>query len=125
VAGARDADDAFDRVGRHAQVERDQDEAGAHRAEVGCRQLGGRGRPGQQPIAGLETERAQPPGRDPRSTIELAIAPRGRRAVIEAKAQGRLVAVGRNGIVEQVEQGLQGGDLVQEDECYDAPDRAS
>ena len=114
MARARDADDALDRVGRHAQVERDQDEAGAHRAEVGRRQLGGRGRPGQQPIAGLETERAQAPGRDPRATIELAIAPGRRRAVIEAKAQGGLVAVGRDGRREQVEQGLQGRASIRE-----------
>ena len=114
MARARDADDALDRVGRHAQVERDQDEAGAHRAEVGRRQLGGRGRPGQQPIAGLEAEGAQAPGRDPRAAIELAIAPGRRRAVVEAKAQGDLVAVGSDGRREQVEQGLQGRASIRE-----------
>ena len=107
MACARDADDAFDCVGRHAQVERDQDEAGAHRAEIRCRQLGGRGRPGQQPIAGFETEGSKPPCRDPGSTIELAVAPRGRRTVVEPEAQRRLVAVGGDRVGKQVEKGLQ------------------
>ena len=106
--GAGRADDALDRVGRHAQVERDEDQAGPHRPEVGGRQLGRRRRPGQQPVARLEAERAQPPGGDPRPPVELAVRPVRGRAVVESETERGLVAIGRDGLVEQVEQGLQG-----------------
>ena len=46
---------------RHAQVERHDDEAGAHRAEVDGRQGGRRRAPGQQPVAGLEAQPTKPP----------------------------------------------------------------
>ena len=60
---------------RHPQVERHEDEPGVHRAEVGGRQLGRRRAPGQDPVARLQVERAQPPGGDPRPPIELAVGP--------------------------------------------------
>ena len=52
---------------RHPQVERDEDEPGRHRPVVGGRQLGHGRRPGEDPVARLEVQGAQPPRRDPRS----------------------------------------------------------
>ena len=97
--------DHLDRVGRHPQVERDEHQAGPHRPEVGRRQLRRRGRPGQQAVAGLEAERAQPPGGQARAAIELAEAPGRGRSVVAAQAQRRPIAVPGDGVLEQVDQG--------------------
>ena len=78
---------------RHAQVERDEDQAGPHRPEIGRRQVGRRRRPGQQPVARLEPERAQPPGGEPRPAVEVAVRPARGRAVVEPEAERVLVAV--------------------------------
>jgi hypothetical protein len=108
VAGARCRNDALDRLGGHAQVERDEDQSGAHRPEIGRRQLLRRGRPGQQPVAGLEAKGPQPPGGRARPTFELAVGPVGRRPVVEPQAQSVPVAIRGDGIDKQVEQGVQG-----------------
>ena len=105
VAGARGPDDALDRVGRHPQVERDEDEPGVHRAVVGGRQLRRRRRPGQDPVARLEVQRPQAPRRDPRPPVELAEAPVHRRAVVAAQPERLPIAVSGDGVVEQIEQG--------------------
>ena len=57
--------DPLDRVGRHPQVERDEDQPGAHRAEVGRRQLRRGWRPGQEPVA--RARGRGPAGARPRS----------------------------------------------------------
>ena len=97
-------DDPFDRVGRHAQVERHDDQPGAHRAEVGGGQLRRRGRPGQHAIARLEAERPQAPGGQARTPIQLAEGPGRRRPVVAPKAQRRPIAVSGDGFLEQVDQ---------------------
>ena len=61
---------------------------GPDRAVVDGRQLGRRRRPGQQPIAGLQAERAQPPGDDPAPPVELVEAPAHRAAVVTPETRG-------------------------------------
>ena len=69
-------------------------DAGPDRPEVDGRQLGRRRRPGQQPVAGLEPERAQPPGHDPAPPVELAEAPVGvELPSSRRRPEGRPVAV--------------------------------
>ena len=103
VARARGLHDVLDRLGRHAQVERHEDEASAHRAEVGRRELRRRRRPGQDPVARLEAERPQPPRRDPAAPSSS----RKRPALVvpssAAQARAAVVAVAGDGLVEQVE----------------------
>ena len=89
VAGAGRLDDALDRVGRHAQVQRYEDQPGSHRPEVGGRQLGRGGRPGQQAVARGQPEGPQPPRDDARPAIQLAIAPRRRSSRHRAGGSGR------------------------------------
>ena len=105
VSRAGGLDDALDRVGRHPQVERDEDQPRAHRPEVRRGQVRRGRRPGQEAIARLEPQGAQPPGREPRAPVELPIAPRGGGAVVETEAQRGPVAVHGHGLGEQLEQG--------------------
>ena len=95
--------DVLDGLDRHAQVQRHVDEASAHRPEVGGRELRHGRAPGQDPVARLEAEGPQAPGRDPAPPLELAEGPRARGPVVGAQAQGGLVAVARDGLVEQAE----------------------
>ena len=97
--------DVLDRLDRHPQVQRHVDQAGAHRPEVGRGELRHRWRPGQDPVARLQAQRAQPPGGDPTPPLELAERPRARGPVVGPQAQGRLVAIARDGVVEQLEKG--------------------
>ena len=105
VTGTRRADDRVDRVAGHPQIERDDDEPGVHRAEVGGGQLGRRRAPGQDPVARLQVESAQPPGGDPRPSIEIPVGPGRGRSVVVADAKRRPVAVARHGGLEQVDEG--------------------
>ena len=76
------ADDARDRLEAHPQVQRDEHQPGAHRAEVHGRQ-GGRGRgPGQHPVAGLQPECPEAPRGDAASALELGIGPVDPRSVL-------------------------------------------
>ncbi len=107
MPGARIRDDAFDRGRRHAEVERDQDQPGPHGPEIGRGEFRHRRRPGQQPVAAFKAEGAESPRGDPGSSVEFAVAPGRRRPVVKPKTQGGLVAVGGDGLGEQIEQGVQ------------------
>ena len=61
------------------------------------------------PIARLEVQGAQTPRRDPRSALQLAIRPMGRRAVVMANAERRPVAVAGHGTIQEIEQGRHRG----------------
>jgi len=100
-------DDALDRLGGHPEIERHEDQTSANGSEIGRRQLGRRGRPREHAIARLEAERAEPPGRDPGATVELAVCPLLGRAVIAPDPDRRSIGEASNGIIEQVEQRFQ------------------
>jgi hypothetical protein len=104
VPGRRRGHDPLDGLRRHAQVERDEHEAGGHRAVVRGRELGHRWRPRQDPIAGLEIQGAEAPGRDPGPALQLAEAPLGGRAVVASERKRAALAVPVHGRVEQIEQ---------------------
>ena len=87
LARLRAVGDPADRLGRHPQVQRHEDQAGPHGAEVDGGQLGARRRPGEEPVARLEPARAQPPGGQPAAPVQLAVAPGLLRAVVAAQAQ--------------------------------------
>ncbi len=125
MPGARDAHDPVDGVGRHAQVERDENEPGSHGPEVGRGKIRRRWRPGQEPVAGCEAKRTQPPGGDPRPPVELVVAPGRRRPVVESEAESGPVAVRGDCLGEQVEQGIQGRPHCVVRPSYDAAVAAS
>ena len=63
-------------VGRHPQVERDEDDAAPASPRSRRPASSGVGRrPGQEPIARLQAERPEPPGHEPAPPVELAVAP--------------------------------------------------
>ena len=95
-----------DRLRRHAQVERDDHDARADRAEVRRRQLRRRRRPGEEAVARLEPERAQPERGRARVPLQLAVRPALGRAVLVPDRERRPVAESRHRVVEQVEQRL-------------------
>ena len=95
--------DALDCIGCHPEVERDDDEARPHRPVVGGRQFRCRWRPGEDPVARLKACRAQPPGRDPASTLQLAVRPVLAPAVIAAHPEGRPIGMPSHRVVEEVE----------------------
>jgi hypothetical protein len=99
-------DDPADGLGAHPQVERDEDQARPHRAQVRRRELGCRGRPGEHAVTWLQAERAQPPRGDPAAAVELGIRPAKPRARFVAEGERRSIAVPRDSPLEQLEQRL-------------------
>ncbi len=98
--------DPLDGLGRHPEIERDDDDLGPHRPEVD-RGQGRRGwGPGQEAVAGSQTGRAQPPRDGPAPPVELAVRPRLRGPVVAPKGERRPVAVAGAGLVQDVEKGL-------------------
>ncbi len=97
-------DDVLDRVGRHAQVQRDEDQPRPHRPEVHGREGRGGRRPGQQPVARLQPERAQAPRRQPAAPVELAEAPVPGRAVVGAEPYRVPIAEAGDGRFEEIEE---------------------
>jgi hypothetical protein len=112
VPGTRGAHDALDRVGRHPKVERDDDQARAHRPEVRGGEFRRRRRPRQQAIARFQPQRAQPPCRQARTPLELPVAPARGRTSVSAEAQGGSVAIPCHRLCEQVDQGRGHGSRV-------------
>ena len=96
--------DPLDCIGRHPEVERHDDYARPDRAVVDGGQLGRRGRPGEQAIAGPQAKRAQPPGHEPGSPVELSEAPVHRAAIVPAQAKGRPLTIAGGGVVQDIEQ---------------------
>ena len=94
----------------HPEVERHQDQSGPDRPEVGGREIGGRRRPGQEPVARVEAERPEPPRGDPRPAIELAIGPGEHRSVVPPHRQGGPIGKAVDGLVQEVEQRGHRGD---------------
>ena len=87
--GAGRGDDTGDRVGRHSEVERDGDQPSPHGREVGRGELRAGRRPRQDPVAWFESERSQPPRRDPRPPLELVVRPCLERPVVATHRQRR------------------------------------
>ena len=102
--GVRFVGDPLDDVRCHAQVERDDDEAGAHRAVVDGGQRGGRRAPGEQPIPGVQAEAAEAPGRELGAVAEILGRPGKLDAVVGAQRELALARPARGGVVEDVEQ---------------------
>ena len=95
---------ALDRVRRHPQVERDEDEPRAHRAEVRGRQLRRRRRPGEDPVAGLRPSARSRQAASRAPPVELAVGPVvGRPSSCRRPSAGRSPNRARR-VVEQVEQ---------------------
>jgi hypothetical protein len=101
-------DDAFDRLGRHPEIEGHEDQPGADGAEIDRRQLRRRGRPGENAVARLKAERAKAPCSDPGSAIELPVAPFLGRAVVAPDPDRGPIGEASDGVVEQVEQRVHG-----------------
>jgi hypothetical protein len=96
--------DVLDGVVRHAQVEWDQDQPRPHRPEIDGRQRGGRRRPCEQPVAGLEPERSEPPRSEAAASIELVEAPVPDRAVVGAQPDCVPIAEAGDGRFEEIEE---------------------
>ena len=107
VAGIGPGHDPFDRSGRHPQVQRHVGHACPHRPEVQGRHGGTRRCPYEQPIAGYEAERSQPPGDDPAAPVQLPVRPVLDRAVVAPHAEGEAVAIAAFSLVDDVEQAVQ------------------
>ncbi len=112
VDRARGLDDVGDGVGAHARVEGHVDQARHHRAEVDRRQGGRGGRPGQDTVAGCESQGAQTPGREAAAAQHLRVAPVERGAVVTAEAQRVAVPVPSGAFLQEIEQGLHGAAIV-------------
>ena len=113
--------DAPDRVGGHVQVERHEDEPGPHRPEVDGGELGAGRRPRQEAIARPEPARPEPPRGEPAPPVQLAVAPRRDRAVLVAEPDRGLVAVARDGALEEVDQGATGRSIGAHGPIVDLP----
>ena len=105
--GTRLVDDPRDRVRGHPGVERDEDQPRVHRAEVGGGQRGRRRGPGQHPIARVEPERLEPPGRDPAppedsAYVQCHVDPSS------VRSPSACFAEPAGGVLEQVDDGLHG-----------------
>ncbi len=106
VAWLGAAEDPGDRVRAHLEVEGDQDQPGAHRPEVGGRQLRARWRPGQDPVARLQSElMAEPPGGQPAAPVELAIGPGRARTVVVPQPDRRPIRISPEGAIEKIQKG--------------------
>ena len=105
-ASLRSLRDAPNSVGRHPEVERNEDQAGPDGTDIRGGKLRRRGRPGEQPIAELQAERTEPPRRDQAPTLQLGVGPLHRALVVRAQAHGRLIGPLRDGPFDKVDQGF-------------------
>ena len=99
------AENPGDRVGAHPEIERDEDQAGAHRPEIDGRQ-GRLGRaPGHDPIAGSKAELlAESPRRQTAAPIQLGVRPGRSGAVLMPQPERGPIGEAPESCVEQVEE---------------------